>query len=118
MVGHRLGKWHTMAFEVRHGNKRYFYRSRRINGRHRKEYVGGGWVGALASDMLVAAQAKRRREQGERRSRMDQLLAIERQLADLDRQLDLHVFALLVARGFYLHRRSEWRRRNGHDGGC
>jgi hypothetical protein len=88
---------------------KYYTRSRRLNGRVVREYVGTGQIGELAARQDAADREKRRAE----KARADEArLAAERHDADLaavERLADLLVRASLVAAGRHQHHRGEWR---------
>ena len=101
-----------MAWEQRKRGGWYYTRSRRINGRVVREYVGGGLRGELAAAedarkrAVREAQRKARAEEQQRLSRQD--VPLEK-LNTLCREL---VQQLLEAAG-YCQRRGEWRKRRG-----
>ena len=99
-----------MGWET-HGNRRYFYRSVRIDGRTHRVYLS---YGAAAEQAAAEVRARRRRE--ERRQR---LCALSEAHADLtapldalDGATDLLARASFVTSGFHEHHRM-WRRRRG-----
>ena len=100
-----------MAWETRARGTRYYTRTRRVNGRRVREYVGRGSVGELAEredrarrEARVAARAERLRRQEEDRAVRDLIVGIERQAATL-------VAITLVAAGYHRPKRGQWRRR-------
>ena len=89
----------------------YYYRSRSVDGRSVKQYVGGGIVGRTADhlDQLerrdrAAARAAFEAEETERERASGPLIGLCR-LGD-----QLAVATLLLA-GYYRHHEGEWRRR-------
>lgn len=100
-----------MAWETRNGGRRYYTRSRRVNGRVVREYIGTDLIGELAA----AEDAERRAEKVKRRqawnARKDNF---ERLSALVDRcteGVSALTTAVLVNAGFYRHHRGEWRKR-------
>jgi hypothetical protein len=99
-----------MAWETRNGRGRYYTRSRRVNGRIVRQYVGKGAKGEQAA----AADARHRDQE----MAMDQALQDDRrkwQQADgpleaLDELDSLLMEATLYAAGFHRHSGGEWRR--------
>ena len=99
-----------MSWENRKGRGRYYTRSRRVNGRVRREYVGRG---DLAEAIAAADDFKRKHKRSlaaamdadrQRRDAADMLL---NQLATAT---DLFVRAALELSGFHQHDRGQWRR--------
>jgi hypothetical protein len=99
-----------MYWTTRNG-RRYAYRSRWIDGRPVKEYVGFG----AQAEAAEQAQIEERIERGVRRQRWERQWAeIEAARAPLDQhceQADLLARITLVLAGYYLHHGHEWRRR-------
>lgn len=102
-----------MGWETRDRGGRYYTRSRKVNGRVVREYVGGGLTGELA-----ASQDARRRE--ERAAAAAALRALEAQHAPLDDHTEelwemtgLVIRGALVLAGYHQHHRGEWRKRRG-----
>ncbi len=102
-----------MGFE-RRGERVYYYRARRIDGRVVKEYVGAG---------ADAEQAAHNDEQvrAQRLLRQQRIARVEASLAQLTQQFDLFWTAsvqqekvFLLANNFY-RRRGEWRPRGKKD---
>jgi hypothetical protein len=99
-----------MSWENRKGRGRYYTRSRRVNGRVVREYVG---CGDLAEAIAAADVFERKQRQslaatsGADQQRRD---AAEEQLVQLANATDLFVWAALELSGFYQHNRGQWRR--------
>jgi hypothetical protein len=93
------------------GHRVYYYRSRRVDGRTVKEYVGAGAVGKEAAQRQMESVFRRQRE------RLDWLRTWAALEAARDTQREFWeasgvlVKAALVLAGYHLHARSEWRRR-------
>jgi hypothetical protein len=93
-----------MAWETRCGRSRYYTRSRRVNGRVVREYVGGGIVGRLGA----AVDAHRRAERADERAALAELDAL---VEELDALAELVARAALIAAGYHQHARGPWRKR-------
>ncbi len=89
---------------------RYYIRSRKVNGRVVREYVGTGE--AARSAARQDALARQQREA--RRAEMAELAALDAPLDDLAELTDLLARAALAAAGYRRHHRGEWRKRRGH----
>ena len=101
-----------MAWEQRQRGGWYYTRSRRINGRVVREYVGGGLRGELA-----AAEDARKRavREAQRKARAEEQQRLNRQDVPLEKLNTLCtklVQQLLEAAGYY-QLRGEWRKRRG-----
>lgn len=100
----------NMGWEQR-GGRYYYYRSRRVNGRFVKEYVGAGPDAELWANV---EEANRRSE----RVRVEAEKAEHKRLEELDAEVDaacksisLIARVALVAAGYRQHKRGEWRLR-------
>jgi hypothetical protein len=88
-----------MGLEIR-GNKKYFYRSRRVDGRVAREYVGSG-----------SRAEEEARLESEERARRKRLKEIERKLDLLDEVCNELVEAWMYACGYHKPNRGPWRKR-------
>lgn len=90
---------------------RYYTRSRKVNGRVVREYIGRGEVAELAaqSDAINHADREARREA--RRAEKAKLDALDASVQELDELANLLARAALLAAGYRQHNRGEWRRR-------
>jgi hypothetical protein len=98
-----------MAWETRQG-RRYYTRSKRVNGRIRREYVGGGAAGerAAAEDALRRAERKQAAEALKFESARHAWVA--GRLDELGRVADRLLALALAEAGYHCHH-GEWRRR-------
>jgi hypothetical protein len=89
---------------------RYYTRSRRVNGRVVREYVGGGELGRLAAELDMILRGGRRLAAAQRlrlRGREDRAQAL---LDEVARGAALLAEAALLAAGYHQHK-GQWRRR-------
>ena len=89
---------------------RYYTRSKKVNGRIVREYVGTGRVGELAAQLDAVGREHRALVAAERRmerTRNDDLVAQIQALIDVT---DLLACAALAVAGFRQHNRGEWRK--------
>jgi hypothetical protein len=93
----------------------YYYRVRKVNGRVVREYVGAGEVARLVSQMDALEREQRLLKALEERQEKDELKALDADVKAVSERLDLVARAALLAAGFHLHNRGEWRRRREQD---
>jgi hypothetical protein len=94
---------------------RYYTRSRKVNGRVVREYVGGGRIGQLAADLDARNRKRRQLEAAESRRAKVELDYRESQVKTLNDLVDRLARAALLAAGFHQHKRGDWRRRRGRN---
>src|SRR5437763_1167346 len=102
--------WET---EVGWERGRYYTRSRRVDGRVVREYVGMGVLAQLEADRdrerRIQHEEERRAWLGER----DIIESLEAASEGLDHLCSLLMGAELEAAGYHQHDRGQWRRRRG-----
>jgi hypothetical protein len=96
---------------------RYYTRSRKVNGRVVREYVGSGPVAALAAQMDALERERKEAEAAAWRAEKARLDALDADVAALIDLTDLLARAALRAAGFHQHKRGEWRKRRGNGNG-
>ena len=89
---------------------RYYTRSRKVNGRVIREYIGGGTIGALAAQLDATKREQRKHERGLWRAEMKEIEAFDEAVAKVCQMADIIARAAMLAAGFHRHR-GEWRRR-------
>jgi hypothetical protein len=94
----------------------YYTRSRKVNGRVVREYVGAGRLAELAAQLDALDRDQRESDADARRAARAELDALAASLSELNRRCDLLTRAALVAAGFRQHKRGEWRKRRDHEG--
>ena len=100
-----------MAWETRNGGGRYYTRSRRVNGRMIREYIGCGSVAELVAQQDELARAQKARERKALNDKKEELERIEELLSrSWKGAWDLARMDLINA-GYYRHHRGKWRRR-------
>jgi hypothetical protein len=90
---------------------RYYTRSRKVNGRVVREYVGKGAIAEMAALLDADHRAQREEQKAARREEQSRLEAQDAEVSALDQAADLLTRAALVAAGYRLHNRGEWRKR-------
>src|SRR5262249_2704859 len=102
---------HSRVTEMGWDKGCYYTRSRKVNGRVVREYVGTGWVAELAAQLDAVERQGREAERAADRARRAELEALDAPLNDLHDLAELVPHAALLAAGFQQHKRGEWRRR-------
>jgi hypothetical protein len=111
----RNGERVTQVPWEQRGNRRYYYRNLRRQGKQRRQYVGTGDNPTV--ELMAAADALRRVQQAiERRERLAEQAHFHEAESPLQRLCagtDLLTRAALVVAGYYQHDRGAWRRYHG-----
>ena len=100
-------------WESRERGGLYYTRSRKVDGRVVREYVGSGILGELAA--RTDAEERRQREndaaawRGER-ERLEKLVSL---LDGFCEDVETLTRAAMIVAGFRRHKRGEWRKRRG-----
>jgi hypothetical protein len=94
---------------------RYYTRSKKVNGRVVREYIGTGRIAELVAQTDALERQQRVAELNARRAEQAEAEALNDLLNDLNDLADLAARAALLAAGFHLHKRGEWRRRREQD---
>ena len=89
----------------------YYYRSRRIDRRVVKEYVGRGPAAELVAHADESIREERQQRAAAEASLQQQYLNLDRQLKVFHHETAWLIRATLVAAGLYQHARGNWRRR-------
>src|SRR5207237_947586 len=97
-----------MGWEVR-GAKEYYTRTRRVQGRFVRTYIGGGAAGELAAAADALRRANRRAAGQAVRAEQERLQEAARPLRQLGRLCGLLLYAVLGRNGIRRHG-GEWRR--------
>ncbi len=93
---------------------RYYTRSKKVNGRVQREYVGTGRVAELAAELDALERDERQLKAQDVRDEKGELAALDADLQALTETTDRLARAALLAAGYHQHKRGEWRRRRGH----
>ena len=100
-----------MSWERRERGGRYYTRSRRVDGRVVREYIGKGPYAEFVAQMDTL-QRRRREEQARAwRDEREGLDAFDRSLEELHEAAKVLTQATLLAEGYRQHNRGEWRKR-------
>lgn len=101
----------ALAWERRKRGGLYYTRTRRVGGRVRREYVGGGVAGVLADALDTQARARRELERHRLRAFREARTSDDADRERLFARVETVVRAALLVLGFHYHKRGEWRRR-------
>jgi hypothetical protein len=99
-------------WERRQRGGRYYTRSRRINGRIERQYVGTGPFAEFVAQMDALKRQRRKEQNRAMREERESLEALDRSLEELYEAARVLTQATLLAAGFHRHR-GEWRKRRG-----
>ena len=99
-----------MGWEERERGGRYYTRSRKVDGRVIREYVGSGPVAEMAAQADARERERREEEARAWREEREDLDALDARTRDLDELAELLTRAALLAAGYRQHERGEWRR--------
>jgi hypothetical protein len=92
---------------------RYYTRSKKVNGRVVREYVGSGRVAELAAQLDVIEREQRAADRAALRAERAELADLDAALGRVCQEAELLARAALVAAGFRQHKRGEWRKKRG-----
>jgi hypothetical protein len=98
-----------VGWESRERGGRYYTRSRKVEGRVLREYVGGGPVGRLAARLDELERERRRVESAKAQLERAHIEAIAAPVVELDEVAGTLCRAALVADGYRNHQ-GKWRR--------
>jgi hypothetical protein len=89
----------------------YYTRTRKVNGKVVREYVGGGVLGELAAHMDAEERRLREEEKASRREERERLDALTAPGEELCEAAEVIARAVLLASGYHQHNRGEWRKK-------
>jgi hypothetical protein len=102
----------AMSWESRKGKGRYYTRSRRVNGKIRREYIGTGRHAEVIAEIDAAERAERELERKLEKEQRECDLELDAEVDELCQLIDGLARGALLAAGFHSHR-GTWRRRYG-----
>jgi hypothetical protein len=89
---------------------RYYTRSKKVNGRVVREYIGTGPVAELVAETDIFKREWRSRDALDRRQEKADLIFLDAVMKDLEETTDVVVRAALTAAGYRQHNGGEWRK--------
>jgi hypothetical protein len=99
-----------MAWESRERGGRYYTRSRRVEGKVVREYVGGGALGEFTARTDAEEREHREAEAARGRAEVERLEELAAPVVGLCEVAEVLARAHLIAAGWHRHK-GEWRRR-------
>jgi hypothetical protein len=102
-----------MAWEKRERGGLYYTRSKKVNGRVVREYVGGGHLAEVTARMDAEERRHREEEAALWRKERERLEALDGLTEELYEAGEVLAKAALLAAGYHQHKRGEWRKRRG-----
>ena len=100
-----------MGWEKRERGGLYYTRSRKVNGRVVREYVGTGPLAKLAAQMDALKRCQRQKEAHALREECKRIEALQTSLEELYEAAEVLTRATLLVAGYRRHNRGEWRRK-------
>ena len=88
---------------------RYYTRSKKVNGRVVRQYVGAGPAAELAAQRDAKEREIRATERAAFRSEVAELVNLDKSLNELHDLVELVARAALAAAAYRQHKRGEWR---------
>jgi hypothetical protein len=101
----------AMAWEIRKNGRRCYYRSKKVNGRVFRQYIGSGPAAELIAELDARRRKVRELEAEQRRQELACLNAADAPLRRMTKGTGLLLQAALLGTGHHQHDRGEWRRR-------
>ena len=98
-----------MAWELRHGRKRYFYKSVRVGGAVKKIYLGAGPAATEQARLVSERQHQREADRATLAADKARVVAADRITDELLNVASVLFESILLAAGLRRHR-GEWRR--------
>jgi hypothetical protein len=102
-----------MAWEKRERGGLYYTRSKKVNGRVVREYVGGGLLGEISARMDADERRQREEQAALWRGERERLEALDGLTEELYEAAEVLAKAALLAGGYRQHKRGEWRKWRG-----
>lgn len=89
----------------------FYYRSVRVNGQPRRQFVGSGLIGRAAAELDAVERERKAMRKAAADGARDAAEALDDDLLAIDRLTDALARAALVAAGCHQHHRGDWRRK-------
>ena len=102
-----------MGWERRKRGGLYYTRSRKLDGRVVRQYIGTGLLGEMVAVMDAQERAERKAEAAAWRGKQERLETADGPVDALCEVAEAVTHGALILAGYYRHHRGEWRRRRG-----
>ena len=106
-----------MGWETRNGNGKYYTRSRKIDGRVIREYIGTGKIAQLAAELDRLERQRHEERRAAIEKEYQQAKAQETVLIEYCKAVDDALAKVLTAAGYHKHR-GQWRKGHGKKEDC
>ena len=93
----------------------YYYRSKRVNGRPRKIYVGGGEIGEKAAEEDRLERIRKQEANRRHKEQWNEQSVLDASLQEVIRITEELARRALQAAGFRQHCKGDWRRTRDHN---
>jgi hypothetical protein len=100
-----------VGWEKRERGGLYYTRSKKVNRRVAREYVGAGRLAELVAEMDALERRHRQEEAEAWRAERERMEALEAPIEELCEAAEVLARATLLAAGYRRHNRGEWRKR-------
>jgi hypothetical protein len=104
-----------MSWETRGVYGPYYTRSRRVDGRVVREYVGRGPLAEIIAQADEAEREAHRLERRREREQLEQDRELDQLFSAYSAGVDELLRSALEAAGYHQHKRGEWRRARGQE---
>lgn len=104
-----------MSWETRGVYGPYYTRSRRVDGRVVREYVGRGPLADIIAQADEAEREAHRLQRRREREQMEQDRRLDETFSTYSAGVDELLRSALEAAGYHQHKRGEWRRARGQE---
>ncbi len=101
-----------MAWETRRGKDAYYTRSKKVDGRVIREYVGTGEFAELCADIDDLTKQQRNFDNTAKRSKRTAAREQEAAMIEYCKTIDQIMIDALIECGYHRHK-GEWRRKRG-----
>ncbi len=110
LVGQVIKGCTRMSWENR-GNRRYYYRRRKVGGKVVSEYLGRGY----SAELMQMLDEHERQERQDRRQAWqaikDDEERLDAQLDEVTKAVNAYAGAVLLVNGYRQHKRGKWRKK-------